>query len=355
MSAARAASPDAVPAAVLARFGFGAATTTPIVAGHINRTWRVDHANGSAVLQWINGGVFPDAVRVVRNTAAVTRHVRARAPFVPVQLAALDGEDFACDAAGEVWRATAFVPDARTLLAPARRSEANAAGAAFGRFLHLTADFDTTGMVPAIRDFHALRPRLVAFDAALESAAHVRARAAPDVLAAIARHRDALVALPFASLPQRLIHGDCKVSNLLLHATRDEALAVLDLDTVMQATPLFDFGDLVRSACALAPEDEPDVARVGIDEGWFAAITHGFLGALGAPLASDERALLVPACAYIAFMLGVRFATDHLAGDVYFRIRRPGQNLDRARGQLRMAELYLQRQARLQRLLEGAA
>ena len=347
--------PRAVPPEVLARFGIAPdATARALEAGHINRTWQVDLFGGAAVLQWINGGVFPNPERLVRNTDAVSRHVRAREPFVPAQLPALDGEPFARDETGEVWRATAYVPDARTLLAARRRAEAHAAGAGFGRFLRLTQDFDVTGFVPAIIGFHDLQPRLAAFDAALAADAHGRAAGAPDVLETIARHRAELLALPFHALPPRLIHGDCKVSNLLLHATRDVAVAVIDLDTVMPATPLFDLGDLVRSACALAPEDEPDVARVGIDEGTFAAIAHGFLGELGAPLHANERALLVPACAYIAFMLGVRFATDHLDGDGYFRIRRPAQNLDRARSQLRMAELYLQRQRRLQRLLDGA-
>lgn len=348
--------PTAVPAEVLAGFGIAAAQPpTVIVAGHINRTWRVDHAHGSTVLQWINGTVFPDPVQLVRNTDRVARHVRAREPLVPAQVTALDGEPFARSADGAVWRATSYVPDARTVLAPSRRSEAQAAGAGFGRFLRVTADLDVQGFVPAIRGFHDLQPRLAAFDAALAADAHARAGSAPDVLATIARHRDALANLPFAELPVRLIHGDCKVSNLLLHASRDEVVAVLDLDTVMPATPLFDFGDLVRSACALAPEDEPDIARVGVNEGWFVAIAHGFLGALGAPLTTDERALLVPACAYIAFMLGVRFATDYLDGDRYFLTRRELQNLDRARAQLRMAEAYLQRRATFERLLRMAA
>lgn len=355
MSGAVDRAPRAVPPEVLARFGIvPGASPRGLEAGHINRTWQVVHAGGATVLQWINGSVFPDPERLVRNTDAVSRHVRAAEPFVPAQHAALDGEPFARDDTGEVWRATAYVPDARTLLAPRQRAEAHAAGAGFGRFLRLTQDFDITGFVPAIVGFHDLRPRLAAFDAALAADAHGRAGGAPDVLETIARHRAALLALPLHDLPQRLIHGDCKVSNLLLHATRNVAVAVIDLDTVMPATPLFDLGDLVRSACALAPEDEPDTARVGIDEGTFAALAHGFLGELGTPLRPDERALLVPACAYIAFMLGVRFATDHLDGDGYFRIRRPAQNLDRARSQLRMAELYLQRQRRLQRLLEGA-
>ncbi len=341
---------------VLVQFGIGIGigsgwTATPLVAGHINRTWRIEHAQGCHVLQWINGAVFPDPARLVANTMAVTEHVRSQAPFVPAQSRTLDGAPFARDTRGEVWRLTQFIADARTLLMPTGIAAAEAAGAGFGRFLRLTEDFDTAGFIPAIAGFHDLQPRVGAYDAALRGAALARARACADVTDFIAEHRAALLALPFAALPQRLIHGDCKISNLLLAKNRDEALAVVDLDTVMPATLLFDFGDLVRSACATAREDEPDTSRVGVNAAQFAAIAQGFRRALGGSLCRDELELMVPVCGYIAFMLGVRFITDHLLGDVYFHTERAGQNLDRARAQLRMAALFMLQRRSLEHAL----
>ncbi len=337
---------------VLAQFDIaGGWTADLIVAGHINRTWRIEHARGCDVLQWINGAVFPDPARLVANTLAVAEHVRRKAPFVPAQARTLEGAPFARDTRGEVWRLTQFIADTRTLLMPTGIAAAEAAGAGFGHFLQLTEDFETAGFVPAIAGFHDLRPRVHAYDAALRDDALVRAGACADVTDFIAEHRASLLALPFAALPQRLIHGDCKISNLLLAKDRDEAVAVVDLDTVMPATLLFDFGDLVRSACATAREDEPDIARVGVNAAQFAAIALGFRQALGSSLQREEVELMVPACAYIAFMLGVRFITDHLSGDVYFHTERAGQNLDRARAQLRMAALFMLRRRSLEHAL----
>ena len=352
MSASEREVPAHPPHEVLQQFGIaGEWTATPIVAGHINRTWRIDHVRGCDVLQWINGAVFPDPAQLVANTLAVTEHVRRKAPFVPAQSRTREGASSARDAHGEVWRLTQYIADARTLMMPTGIAAAEAAGAGFGRFLQLTEDFDTTGFIPAIAGFHDLRPRMLAYDAALRTDVLARVGACADATDFVAEHRAALLALPFTALPQRLIHGDCKISNLLLAKGRDEAVAVVDLDTVMQATLLFDFGDLVRSACATAREDEADIARVAINDAHFAAIAKGFRRALGSPLCREEIELMVPVCGYIAFMLGVRFVTDHLNGDTYFHTERANQNLDRARAQLRMAALFMAHRLPLERLL----
>ena len=352
MSAASGAVPTHPPDEVLAQFGIATGwSATAIVAGHINRTWRVEHARGCDVLQWINGAVFPDPARLVVNTLAVTEHVRRKAAFVPAQRRTLAGAAFARDARGEVFRLTQHVADARTLVMPSGAAAAEAAGAAFGRFLYLTEDFETAGFVPAIVGFHDLRPRLRTYDATLRIDRLARARHCVDVMDFVAEHRAELLALPFLMLPQRLIHGDCKISNLLLAKDCDEALAVVDLDTVMPATLLFDFGDLVRSACATAREDEPETQRVGFNSAWFAAIAQGFRRELRSALSAEEVALMVPVCAYIAFMLGVRFISDHLNGDQYFQIQRVGQNLDRARAQLRLAALFMSQRRSLERML----
>jgi hypothetical protein len=144
-----------------------------------------------------------------------------------------------------------------------------------------------------------------------------------------------------AALPRRVVHNDCKLNNVLFDQRTGEALCVIDLDTVMPGSVLADFGDLARTAACPAPEDEADLARVRVDARLYEALVRGYLSGTAGMLAPVEIALLPLAGPLIALETGIRFLTDHLAGDVYFRIHRPGHNLDRARVQLRLTEQLL--------------
>jgi hypothetical protein len=155
-----------------------------------------------------------------------------------------------------------------------------------------------------------------------------------------------------ARLPRRVVHNDCKLNNVLFDEATGEALCVIDLDTVMPGSVLADFGDLARTAACPAPEDEPDLARVRVDARLYEALVRGYLAGAGALLEPVEIALLPLAGPLIALETGIRFLTDHLAGDVYFRIHRPGHNLDRARVQLRLTEQLLAGRDEARRLVE---
>ena len=148
-------------------------------------------------------------------------------------------------------------------------------------------------------------------------------------------------------LPERLVHNDAKAANILFDDGGDEVRAVLDLDTVAPGTVLFDVGDLIRSGAATAPEGSTRVADVGVDVEIAVAVNAGYLAAVPALVSDGERSLLPLAGPLMAFEAAMRFLTDHLEGDVYFRIARPGHNLDRARAQLRMVELLTAARPRL--------
>ncbi len=330
----------AVVAEVLGAFGMDArAAVAPHGSGHIHATFRVDvapPAHGRWILQRINRRVFADPERVVTNAAKVGRYVAAGAPgFVPVPLAAADGRPWVRDAEGEYWRLLPWIAHARTYDVTPTPVVARGAGTAFGRF-HALTDGMVVDFPPAIDDFLSLPVRLAELEAAARSAPAVRHDRCRDLLAEVERRQADIVS---AVAPgSALVHADCKVNNVLF-GDGDAPLAVVDLDTVMAGNRALDFGDLVRSACATAAEDEPDTARVGISIGAFVALSEGYLGAAGQVLEPAEHDALVDGAVYMSFMLGVRFLADYLRGDTYFTPRRAGQNLDRAHVQLRLAEL----------------
>jgi Phosphotransferase enzyme family len=153
----------------------------------------------------------------------------------------------------------------------------------------------------------------------------------------------------------RLTHNDTKLNNVLLDGDTGQGLCVIDLDTVMPGLPLYDFGDMVRTATATGSEDERDLARVSVDEDLFEAVTAGYLSSAGPLLGPVEKEHLTFAARLIVFEIGLRFLTDYLEGDVYFKVHRPGQNLDRCRTQFKMVRVLEERDDRFRELAERAA
>lgn len=295
--------------------------------GRINDTWMV---GDSHVLQRVNSRVFTRPQAVMRNLSRLLAYddTLLIAP-VPTR----DGASFVLDERGDLWRlfprriARNLETLPRFLYGPA----AEAYGALMARF----TDFPHV-LEPVIPGFHELDRCLAALDAAPRGA-----NAERRVIDAM---RDAF--RPPRS--GRVIHGDCKVSNLLFHPSRDQVVAIIDLDTVMVGDPAWDFGDLVRSAFSGTEESEsaPVVSEVGL-----AALARGFAAGMG-PLDNVDRYAAAPA--YMSLMLGVRFLTDHLSGDRYFRAAVHGDNLRRARGQLALAREFLAARAVLGAALDGA-
>lgn len=289
-------------------------------AGHINDSYLVALNGERHVLQRVSGQVFADPVGVMQNIQRVLEHFAVPGALrLPTLEPTRAGLAYA-QAAGEVWRLWEFLPG-RSLEALQNSGQAQAAGAAYGAFQAQLASLPGPRWADPISGFFRLRAYLATYEA-------VRQEAQP---------WDALIAdlLPLAERfaePNRLIHGDCKVNNLLFDE-QDAVCAVLDLDTVMWGHWAWDFGDLARSACGRGEM---------FDLHLFEGVATGFApfvpaNAAGAP---DVDALVLAPC-YVAGMLGVRFLTDHLAGDVYFKVAEHGDNLHRAATQFALLQSML--------------
>lgn len=301
-----------------AGWGHSSARLAPLGEGHINETLLVTTGSGRFVLQRINRAVFEDPARVMGNLVRVRDHVDARrSGWVPELVPTAAGEWAHVDDHDEWWRLWRFVEGARSIGASADPAVALAAGGAFGEFQSLIADLAGPPLVPTIPRFLELGRYLAALDGAL---ADHGAGDAVDLVPFVDAHRWLEDRFPPGERP---IHGDCKLNNLLFDPSSAAVIAVLDLDTVMPGHWAWDFGDLSRSLM-MGGGDEPEM---------FAAVARSFVAAAGIEATAEE---IVQAPVHVAFMLGVRFLTDHLQGDGYFRVGFRGQNLERAREQFNL-------------------
>jgi Ser/Thr protein kinase RdoA (MazF antagonist) len=321
-------------AAVLeAGWGIAGARLEPLGDGHINDTLLATAPDGARwVLQRINEQVFTDPARVMRNLARVETHLGKVAPgLIPPLIETREGRNFCLDEQGGWWRLWDYLPDGHTIEQTRDPAVCRAAAQAFGRFQRLLSDLPGPPLAPTIPGFLELDGYLARFDAAVASTAGAGEAVADACGNAsfIDRHRDLVEALPRG---RDRIHGDCKLNNLLFDASGRAVRAILDLDTTMLGHWAWDFGDLARSVLTgvlgdegLAEQDAQAIARA-----LFVALVDGLLS--GSERALDARSLAI-APGYVAFMLGVRFLTDHLEGDRYFKVSERGENLDRARRQ----------------------
>jgi hypothetical protein len=346
-------------AATAARaFARGAAVgpLSPLGSGLIHSTFAAPVAGPDArelVIQQLNTEVFRDPDALMQNLVRITQHLRrsarasgdidvARHVLEVVETA--EREPLFRDADGGVWRAFPRIAGGTEIGTSRDPKRLRSAASAFARYARDLGDLPGPPLHETLPNFHDFAARRRAFDAAVARDAQRRAGDAQAEIDALRRTVDtlehALPAATLAALPQRVAHHDCKLDNLLFDAATGEALCVLDLDTTMPGSWLSDFGELVRSATSgSAGEAGGDAVRFDVDA--FAALARGYLEAVGDQLTDTERTALPLAGAHMAVMNALRFATDHLEGDVYFRLFRPGQNLERARSQRRLAAKML--------------
>ncbi len=319
------------------------------------------------VVQRINASIFRDPDALAANLVCVTSHVRSalrargvadleRRCLRPVISPAGRALHHAPD--GGWWRAFPFVEGTHAIDTPDSPEQAGRAARAFGAFVANLADLEPERLRETIPRFHDLAARRTALENAVRSDVVGRARDVSRELDAAFRAADGLLAAPElapGALPRRVVHNDCKLNNLLLDDRSGEPLCVVDLDTVMAGTVLFDFGELARTGACPTAEDERDLARIRLDPELFRALAAGFVaGARGLLAAAEIRALAL-AGPLLALENGVRFLTDHLDGDRYFRIARPGHNLDRARAQLRLTERMLETEREMRAVFASLA
>ena len=325
----------------------------PIRSGHINESYAAAfRSTGDAphryLLQRINQHVFRSPERLMQNIEGITEHLRnkVRAAGGDPNREALtlvrtrDGGVLHRGPNGEYWRAALFVEGARTYdRAPSLRQVTSAARA-FGRFQKMVSDYPAETLHETIPAFHHTPKRFKALVEAVQRDILNRAHDAQAEIRFVeerAAETAVLVeALEAGILPQRVAHNDTKFNNVLIDDTTGEGICVIDLDTVMPGLAVYDFGDAVRSSANSAAEDERNLSRVSLDLDVFAHLTAGYLDAAGEFLTATEIDYLPFSAKLMTLECGMRFLTDYLEGDRYFRIRRPDHNLDRCRTQFKM-------------------
>jgi hypothetical protein len=326
----------------------------PYGTGHINDTYAATYGQAGRqtryLLQRINQSVFKDTAALMDNIWRVTEHQRTRLETEHPSDASRralrplpTGSGGLCfdDGRGGRWRCYLFIEGARTYDVIQEDRQAFEAARAFGAFQRCLADLPGGRLAETIPGFHDTPRRFKALEDAVASDPSGRARGcAPEIAFALSqrgkvgRLRDMAAA---GLLPERVTHNDTKLNNVLLDDATGEGLCVIDLDTVMPGLAGYDFGDMVRTATLPVAEDELDLGKVVMQWGKFEALARGYLSSAGGFLNEHERGTLAFAGWLMTFEVGLRFLSDHLLGDAYFKVRRENHNLDRARTQFALA------------------
>ncbi len=324
----------------------------PIGSGHINDTYVSRFQDGPAevryVHQWINTRVFREPDKLMENIERVTRHARGQIiaaggdprretlTLVPTT----EGKSFYRSPEGECWRTYLLIEGAHTFDMAEDPQLLYTAGRAFGDFQRMLSSLPGERLHETIPSFHHTSRRFEAFLRAVEQDAHNRARAVQAEIRFVqqrAAQTSVIVdMLARGVIPERVTHNDTKLNNVMIDDRTGAGICVIDLDTVMPGSALYDFGDAVRLGASTAVEDERDLAKVGLDLDLFDRLACGYLGAAADFLTPVEMDHLAFSAILITLELGMRFLTDHLNGDVYFKIHRENHNLDRCRTQFKM-------------------
>lgn len=324
----------------------------PYGSGHINDTYKVEFDQSGTrvryIFQRINHDVFPDPAGLMENVRRVCDHAQNKlresaAPEASRRALTLiptrSGGHWHVDGADH-WRCYPFIERARTYDVIESLEQASAAAKAFGKFQGLLADLPGERLNETIPDFHHTRKRFERLLEVYEKDSHGRAAAVSEEMAFV-REREADVsiivdALDAGHIPERITHNDTKLNNVMLDDDTGEGVCVIDLDTVMPGTLLNDFGDMIRTATNSGNEDEKDLSKIHMRPAYFDAIAQGYLAGAAEFLQDREFELLPISGKIITFECGIRFLTDFLEGDVYFKTKREGHNLDRCRTQFKL-------------------
>ncbi len=315
----------------------------PLGNGHINETFRVS----DFVLQKINKNVFHDPVAVMENVKAVTEHLKkkiAEAGGDPAKetlnyLDTVEGLPYYLTEDGEYYRAYVYVDGVKSYDVAESPELLYQAARAFGKFQNMLADFPAYTLHEVIPSFHDTRKRLRDFKASVERDASGRAEKVKEEIRFVLDREDdcgvVIDALRSGDLPVRVTHNDTKLNNVLFDEKTDEGVCVIDLDTVMPGSLLYDFGDALRFAGSSGAEDEKDLAKIWFDLDNYEYFTKGFLEAAQS-ITEREKELLPFSVKLMTLECGMRFLADYIDGDVYFKTAYPEHNLVRARTQIKL-------------------
>lgn len=318
-------------------------------SGHINATYRVTmEADGKQkryIFQQINTDVFRDVAGLMENVCNVTAYLRRKIlerhgdpdretlQVIPTR----SGENFFRDEEGRCYRVYRFIEDADNYDAVKNPRDFYESAAAFGNFQFLLSDYPADSLHETIPDFHHTGKRYRAFEAAVREDAAGKAATSGEEIGFVMEHAGETTCLTdllaSGKLPLRVTHNDTKLNNVMFDRKTGKGLCVIDLDTVMPGSALYDFGDAIRYGANAAAEDETDLSKVSLDLSLYEEYVKGYLEGCHGSLTEQEIKLLPMGAKIMTLECGMRFLEDHLRGDVYFRIHRENHNLDRCRTQ----------------------
>ena len=323
--------------------------------GHINNTFVLEFDDGlgkikSYLLQLINTNVFKNPDELMENIVGVTEHLRKivvdnggdpERECLNVYFTS-DGKPYYRDADGNCWRCYNFITGAHSCQSIDDPETFANAARAFGKFQCLLADYPSETLHETIPNFHNTLSRFADFEKAVSDNIAGRADSVRDEIDfVLARRDDAGVLVKLlekGKLPLRVTHNDTKLNNVMFDNETDEGICVIDLDTVMPGLSLYDFGDSIRFGANTAAEDEKDLSKVSLSLPLYSEYTAGYLSTAGQSLTPTEVEYLPFSAKLMTFECGMRFLTDYLNGDTYFRIAYDDHNLDRCRTQFRLVE-----------------
>ena len=331
--------------------------------GHINDTYLTEE--NDYILQRINTNVFKNPDEVMENIERVTSYLRDKIAAeggnpdreTLTVIKTTDGKNLYKHDSNNVYRMYKFVADTISVEDNATLLELENAGKGFGKFGRLLDDFDANSLHETIVNFHNTPSRVEALKEAIKNDIAGRCAFVKEEIDFALKYADfadtVVKGMENGTIPSRVTHNDTKINNILFDRETKEALCVIDLDTVMPGSALYDFGDALRIGASTAAEDETDLSKVNFDCEKFAAFAKGYLSEMKNILTADEIKLLPFSAKLLTYECGTRFLTDYLNGDTYFKIHREHHNLDRARNQFKLVKDIIEKEAELNKIIEN--
>ncbi len=312
----------------------------PYGEGHINVTFLVTTDKKRYILQKMNTHVFNDPVNLMKSICGVTEHLRGKGIETLHVIPTKKGEQFLHG--DDCFRVYDFIENTITYQTASDKEVFKNSGKAFGEFQNYLSKFDASKLTETIKDFHNTPKRYENFEKALQANAFDRAKECEKEIAFVLERKDTLDkvvnGLKDGSIPLRVTHNDTKLNNILMDEKTGKARAVIDLDTIMPGSMLYDFGDSIRFGASTAAEDEKDLSKVHFDIELFKAYAEGYCGAVKESITKKEADLLSYGAYLMTIECGIRFLTDYLSGDTYFSTKYAGHNLVRCRTQFALAK-----------------
>ncbi len=341
----------------------------PYGTGHLHDTLLVNMIANQQhipyIFQRINHFAFRNPSELMENIVRVTRFIGQKLEAqhlskteisrrVLTVILTRDGGAFYKDTEGNYWRAYIFIKGAQTYDVLDSLEQVTQVAYMFGQFLELLQDFPGPPLHETIPDFHNGPERLKDFQNALASDLHNRAKIAKAEIDFLYAHASLFDVIPSLvqknKIPIRVTHNDPKVNNVMLDDVTGKGVCVIDLDTVMNGVSLYDFGDLARSTLSSTDEDERNLSKVFVEIPRFETVLTGFFAGVGESLTQTEQDYLVFSSKLMTLLIGIRFLTDYLRGDVYFKVHRQGHNLDRCRRQFKLVQSIIEHEERMNNL-----